>query len=408
MTNTAMSVAEVVTSGLCIGCGLCEALTDGRVSMKMTAYGSLRPSPSDGFSLDEELKVLAACPGVIAEPAEKENAETDDIWGTFSAMRYAWAGDPDLRFKSATGGVLSALGAHLVRTEKVKFVLHVAADPEQPMRSKWVFSETAEEVITRSGSRYGPVAPLAGLIKALDREEPFALIAKPCDVGAVLQYAKLDARVDKFCTMRMVMVCGGQSRLTKSQALLGEFGTTEQQLTLFRYRGYGNPGRTRIETKDGSAFEKTYGELWEDEAGWELETRCKLCPDALGEAADIAAADVWPGGGPTGEDAGFNGVIVRSPQAAELLAAATDLGDIVLGDDISPETFNDFQPHQVRKKLALGARLEGRTDVGLPVINTPNLRLDKNGDKLTDEQRDYQKEGARKRAREGRFAEPQS
>jgi coenzyme F420 hydrogenase subunit beta len=189
---------------------------------------------------------------------------------------------------------------------------------------------------------------------------------------------------------------------------LDEFGTTEDQLTLFRYRGYGNPGRTRIETKDGAAFEKTYGELWEDEAGWELETRCKLCPDALGEAADVAAADVWPGGGPTGEDAGFNGVIVRSPKGAELLAAATDVGDIVVGDDITPETFNDLQPHQVRKKQALGARLEGRTDEGLPVIHSPNLRLDINGAKLTAEQRVYQREGARKRAREGKFTEPQS
>ncbi len=408
MVNTALSVADVVTSGLCIGCGLCEAITDGRVSMKMTAYGSLRPSPSDGFEPEEEQKVLAVCPGVIAEPAQSENAKTDDVWGTYTSMKYAWAGDPDVRFKAATGGVLTALGAHLVRTEKVKFVLHVAADPEHPMRSKWMFSETAEDVIARSGSRYGPVAPLVGLIKALDREEPFALIAKPCDVGAVLQYAKLDARVDKFCTMRMVMVCGGQSRLTKSQALLDEFGTMEQDLTVFRYRGYGNPGRTRIETKDGAAYEKTYGELWEDEAGWELETRCKLCPDALGEAADIAAADVWPGGGPTGEDAGFNGVIARRPQAEDLLFSAVDHGDLITGDDISPESFNDFQPHQVRKKQALSARFDGRTDVGLPVMDTPNLRLGRNGAKLTNEQRDYQKEGTQKRAREGRFAEPKS
>ncbi len=93
------------------------------------------------------------------------------------------------------------------------------------------------------------------------------------------------------------MVCGGQSRLKKSTALLDEYWVKEE-LSLFRYRGYGNPGLNRIETKDGHAFEKTYLELWEDKAGWEIETRCKLCPDSLGEAADIAAFDVWPGGSP--------------------------------------------------------------------------------------------------------------
>lgn len=91
-----------------------------------------------------------------------------------------------------------------------------------------------------------------------------------------------------------------------------------------------------------------------------------------------------------------------------MLTAATALGDIVIGDDISPETFNELQPHQVRKKQALVARLDGRKDAGLPVINTPNLRLDRNSGKLTDEQREYQKEGAKKRAREGKFTEPQS
>ena len=31
-------------------------------------------------------------------------------------MRYAWAGDPGIRFRAAMGGVLTALGAHLLNT----------------------------------------------------------------------------------------------------------------------------------------------------------------------------------------------------------------------------------------------------------------------------------------------------
>ena len=63
---------------------------------------------------------------------------------------------------------------------------------------------------------------------------------------------------------------------------------------MLRYRGMGNPGMTRIEAKDGRVFELTYNDLWEDESKWMLQFRCKICPDAIGELADIAVSDVGP------------------------------------------------------------------------------------------------------------------
>lgn len=406
MTRTARSIAEVVSNGLCIGCGLCEAVTNGRARMVMTPYGSLRPAPVDAFTSDEESKLLSACPGIGVEPRCDRGQKNDLVWGAFSSMRYAWAGDPEIRFRAATGGVLTALGVHLLNTDKVRFILHVGADRERAMRSHWVLSETPEAVIANAGSRYGPVAPLAGLEKALHRGEPFAIIAKPCDLSAVHRFARTDARVDGLCRARLALVCGGQSKLEKSMDLLSEFGITEDELTLFRYRGYGNPGRTRIETADGKAFEKTYMESWENEAGWKLETRCKLCPDALGEAADIVVADVWPGGSPDGEDAGFSGIIVRSRVGATLVESAQSVGDLVLGDAITPRQFDDFQPHQVRRKQALAARFAGLAAAGLPILDAPDLRLEELGQKKDRSFYVNEVEETVRRAREGRFAEP--
>ncbi len=406
--KTAKSIAEVVTSGLCIGCGLCEAVTDGRVSMEMTEYGSLRPAPSDGFSPKEEAQLLAACPGVSVSPRELGEGETDLVWGHHSSMRFAWAGNPDVRFRAAAGGALTALGLQLVKSDKVAFVLQVEADPEQPMLSRWTMSRTPEDVVSASGSRYAPAAPLAGFMKALEENEPFGVIAKPCDLNAIHNLSKSDPRVDELCRYRLAMVCGGQSRLKKSQDLLAEFDIAEEELTLFRHRGFGNPGRTRVETRDGRAFEKTYDELWADESGWQLETRCKLCPDPLGEAADVAAADVWPGGSPVGEDAGFNGIIVRSPAGEALAADAAQAGDLTLGDEITPRQFDDFQPHQVRKKQALTARYAGLQKAGLPAIKTDGLRLEMLGERLDPERRRAEMEGTVRRAEEGRFREPRS
>lgn len=104
--------------------------------------------------------------------------------------------------------------------------------------------------------------------------------------------ARTDPRIDRHNMMRLTLVFSGQSRIGTLQALLTEFGVAQNDLSFLRYRGHGNQALTGVETADGRAFTETYAKLWEDEAGWDIETMGKFCPDALGEAADIVAEDV--------------------------------------------------------------------------------------------------------------------
>ena len=406
MTSVPASVSEIVETGLCIGCGLCESVTGGRVRMVTTAQGSLRPDLSAPISVDDEASILSGCPGVRSRPANADCSDRDPLWGHFIDARMAWAGDPDIRFRAASGGALTALGVEALAAGAVDFILHVSADPANPMRSVWKISETEAEVIAGMGSRYGPVAPLAGLETALARGRPFAVIAKPCDLTALHNLARTDPRVDALCVLRLAMVCGGQSKLTKSQAVLQEFSVAEPELTVFRYRGYGNPGPLRVETGDGRSFEKTYGDLWADASGWELETRCKLCPDALGETADLVALDTWPGSDPVGEDEGFNAVVVRTEAGRALVEGAAESGRLTLGEAVSAETLTDFQPHQLRRKQRLRARYEGRTKADMPNIDTDGFSLDTLDADLGDDDRQAERVGAYNRAVSGRFSEP--
>ena len=392
------TIARIVAHDLCIGCGLCEALTGGRVKMVTTPAGSLRPSSTDQFTPQEEAALVSACPGAVAEARVDPGGHPDPVWGAYRSMARAWAGRARVRYEGATGGVLTALGMHALGTARVDFVLHVGADPQRPMRSRWAMSETPESVQANTGSRYGPTAPLAGMAAALDRGKSFAIIAKPCDLGAVHALSRTDPRVGELCTLRLALVCGGQSRLSKSRAVLDEFGVDEDELALFRYRGHGNPGPTSVETVDGRRFAKPYLEMWEDEAGWDVETRCKFCPDALGEAADVAAADIWPGGAPTAEDEGFNGIIVRTAAGEDLVASAVAAGELVLGGPITPREFDGLQPHQVRKKEALAARYQGLADCGIAPIETRGLRITELGRRLDPERFEHERAGTRRRA----------
>jgi coenzyme F420 hydrogenase subunit beta len=406
-----LGLDEIVQGGLCIGCGLCVGLAGKeRVRLVMTPEGRERPvavSPLDSATLE---RINAVCPGTrIAGPDPASipaGARTDRVWGPALRMVIGHAGDPAVRHRGATGGVLTALGQFLLASGRVKFVLHVGVAPGKPMRSVAKLSFTAAEVMEGAGSRYGPAAPLVDFPAILARDEPFALIAKPCDLTAIGNLARTDPRVGKNLKFTMAMVCGGASDLSKSEALLNQFGVAEDELALFRYRGFGNPGPTRIETKDGRAFEVTYQELWRDEGTWMIQPRCKICPDAIGQMADIAASDVWPGGGPTGEDEGFNGILARTRRGADLLEAAIAAGAIRIEREIDFADMDGFQPHQVVKRRAIWARLVGMKTAGLPVPEVTHLRLEECARQNSLAENLFEARGARMRAKSGRLGEP--
>jgi len=329
------------------------------------------------------------------------------VWGSAEQLAVGFAGDPEVRHRASTGGVLTALGQFILASGRAKFILHVAASAKEPARTERRLSFHAASVLEGAGSRYGPAAPLVDFTALLDRGEPFALIAKPCDIAAVRNLAHIDARVDRYLRYALTFVCGGASDLTKSEEVASGLGIRQSELSLFRYRGHGNPGPTRLETRDGRSFELTYQQMWEDESTWRIQPRCKICPDAIGESADLAASDVWPGGGPSGEDAGFNGIIVRTARGLELYRAALAAGAIVAEPrEVDFRDFDEFQPHQVRKKRAVWARLAGMRAAGLAVPETVNLRLAECARLNTVRENLDEARGARRRAREGRLGEP--
>lgn len=412
-----LSLEAIVEGGLCIGCGLCQAIagTDSagtnKIQFVLTPEGRERPIARQALDASTIERINLICPGTLVEGAAAampgSQAMHDVVWGPAQRLAVGFACDPAVRHRASAGGVLTALGQFLLASGRAKFILHVAASATRPMRTERTLSFDAASVLEGAGSRYGPAAPLVNFTALLDRAEPFALIAKPCDIAAVRNLARLDARVNTYMRYALTFVCGGASDLTKSEEVASELGIAPEQLSLFRYRGHGNPGATRLEAKDGRSFELTYQQMWRDEATWRIQPRCKICPDAIGESADIAASDAWPGGAPSGENAGFNGIIVRTPRGLELYEDALAAGVIAVEPrQVGFRDFDDFQPHQVHKKRAVWARLAGMRAAGCAVPDTVNLRLDECARLNTVTQNLDEARGARQRAQQGRLGEP--
>ena len=407
---------RIVEDGLCIGSGLCQSVAGpDRLRMVVGPDGYEVPvarAELDAATVD---RIYDVCPGTrvegLPEALLEPETSVDPAWGPYLRIARGFAADPDIRFKASTGGVLTALALYLLESRRVEFVLHVTASKAYPASGERHLSFDRAAVMDSIGSRYGPAAPLLDFREVLDRGRPFAFIGKPCDVAAVRNLARHDPRVEALCRYCLVPVCGGFMEPRDMRAFLAELGIAEGQLEKLRYRGYGCPGPTRIETRDGRVIEKDYLDFWgEDDSAWSLPFRCKICPDGIGEAADIAASDTWPGGSPTWDgqagDKGVNGIIVRTRAGLELVEAAERDGALTIEREVTPRDMDDYQPHQVVKKYAAWARHAGLRAAGALAPETRRLRIAELAREAGLAANLREARGARRRARARRPGKP--
>jgi coenzyme F420 hydrogenase subunit beta len=405
-----LSLETIVEQGLCAGCGLCQSIAGAdRVRMTMNAEGGERPVVTG--TLDEAaLRLInAVCPGIHCEgyvharslEAAEAPPEIHPIWGPTRWMGTGHAADPQVRFHASSSGALSALALHLLKTGEVTFILHVAASRERPARSERQLSFDAVQVMEASGSRYGPTTPLIDFRSVLDRNQPFAFIGKACDISAIRNYAKFDRRVDQLLKYTLNFYCGGVSEFGKTMDYVRKVGLTENDVVHLRYRGDGCPGPMIIRSRSGDVYSFSYNEMWEDENRWQLQFRCKICPDSLGDLADVTVADVWPGGKPDSEGLGFNGFIARTMRGLRLLESAIRGGAIRITEDLDYAGLELAQGSHMLKKQALTSRLAAMRDAGVPVPTFLDLRLDEAAAMTGEATRQANYEGMRERLTRG-------
>ena len=379
MTASSAALARVARGQLCTGCGLCAGIAPQAIRMAMEAPGYLRPQQHATLTAEQEAGIAAACPALVVDETATVKPPIDDsLWGPAWFVGTGFATDAALRHRASSGGVISALLVQALDTGLVDFVIQTGADVETPTANRTGASVDAAGVFAAAGSRYAPSAPLAGLEAWLERPGRFAFVGKPCDVTALRARARTDPRIAARVPLMIAFFCAGIPSAAGTGRILDRLGVAPDDVAGFRFRGDGWPGFATATLKDGSSRRMSYADSWGDILSKEIQFRCKICPDAIGNVADIACADAWYGddrGYPSFEEQdGRSLVIARTPVGAAFIVEARAAGRIETAPLAIAEIAR-MQPAQARRKKQVLSRLAAMAVAGRPLPRYRGMQL---------------------------------
>jgi coenzyme F420 hydrogenase subunit beta len=360
---------RILQGRMCLGCGACAFVGEAEgVTMVDFPHVGRRPSWQGELPRTVKDAMVAACPGIaIDAPAASRRRPTEPdelVVGPTEAIWEGWASDVDMRRVASSGGAVSALAMYAVEQLGMALIVHIGMDPTQPWLNRTTTSTDRSGLAANAGSRYAPSSPVEALRLIEESDRPCVFIGKPCDVAAVAKLRQVRPALDRNLGLVLSFFCAGTPTTAATLRLAGSLGFEQpRDITSLTYRGDGWPGRFRVRDKAGREESLTYDESWSALARRQRQLRCQLCPDGLGELADVTGGDAWHR-----KSEGTDGISV--------ILARTGLGRRIVEEAIRDGylTATPSDAHKVvegqglvRRRRLVGARIAALRLFGRPV-----------------------------------------
>ena len=373
MTN---GIDQVISSGLCVGCGGCAFASSGR--MQLDNYGFYVPDLEEGSAPPD-----AACP--LLAPEMDEDALADKFLPTTAARDYklgkydavfaAHADEGSFRRSGSSGGLGSWIAIELLRKGMIDGVIHARPASRESAEDpffRYGISRSVEEITQAAHSHYHVVEVSEVLAEAKATPGRYLFIGIPCMVKAVRRAQTLDHIIAERITYTMGLVCGHIKSLHWALSLGWGAGTRPEDIEAitFRVKSENVPAKAyyfEIQKRDGGEPEVhdsaslTGGKF---NLGAMMPDACNYCDDVVAETADLTIGDAWL---PryAFDWRGKNMVVSRNPALSALLQDAADEGRVIV-EPMTAKEAADAQAGGFRQRReGLAHRLFERRSRGL-------------------------------------------
>ena len=295
---SAKNIFEVVTGGLCVGCGFCAGCCPQEaIKMKLNSQGFFAPALAEKACLHCSI-CLGVCPSVEHNYNKPSNntaeAFCSRLLGSCTGVYIGNATNSDIRRKASSGGVVTALIIHLLQQKIVDGAIIVTMDDKNPLNGKATIATSEKDVLNGSGSKYTPVSMHQVVQQILSDNKKYVFVGLPCHLEALDQTEKIFKNLGARIVLKIGLYCNNSPSANATRYILKRYKVPTEAVVGLTYRGNGSwPGYMTITLKDRQIKIKMT-DYWDSGFGqYFCSKRCVLCADQTAECSDISVADPW-------------------------------------------------------------------------------------------------------------------
>lgn len=272
---------------------------------------------------------------IVGEPPKKKKIlnyrDPDKYIGPHLACRKGYAADETIRENAASGGMITALLCHLLRTGQIDGAWVSRTKVEDGKLGYETFIATTEEEIRDASSSIYMNMPL---LKHVDMVRQFpgkvAVVMTPCVLKGLDALMKKDRVLREKIVLKLGLYCSGNHSEKATLLSLEQSGVTLENAKRLYYRRGHWRGQSAVVYNDGTektfSYTKTicaYKNAYFFEKGG-----CMTCQDHYAFAADISFGDIWLSE-MKGNPIKHTSCVIRNAKALAMYRSAVEAGAIV-------------------------------------------------------------------------------
>lgn len=339
---------KVYYNEFCTGCGLCQNIGIAKMSYKEDGFPYPDITDSSMKKICDEL-----CP--MSRKSLNQSISTN-LWGNYLGYYKGYSTNKEIRYKAASGGILTTVCRNLLETGKVNGIIQTSYNPKCPTETITLVSYTLADIERCAGSRYSVSMPLTDIDKLISDGKKYVFVGKPCDVTALKNYSKMHERISKSIIFYLSFFCAGTPSRNANNDLLKSLGCKKECCKSLVYRGNGWPGYVTATDNEGEIFTLDYQTAWMNILGRVIRKSCKFCIDSIGENSDLSCGDYWlldDDGNPSfkGND-GISCIFTWSKKGENILNELSSNGLINI-EDGNIELLQKVQPNHYYRRTTI-------------------------------------------------------
>jgi coenzyme F420 hydrogenase subunit beta len=322
------NISLIVKKRICCGCGGCSVICPQACIVMVNGRHFNYPEVH-ADQCTECGKCIDICPStqLLKSPGDEPDVarlnDSYDYW-------ISHANDDAIRMEAASGGFISALLIHLLRSQQIDGAVVTCQDDADPLVNRSFIATDEQGILAARGSRYGPVSSCAILNQIIERPGSYAFVGKPCEIQALRKLQALIPELDKRIHLSIGLFCACTPPRSNTASFLAEWGVKLEGVRKIQYRGTGWPGSFRATNGERTLLERPYMDAWSHLVSNNIPIRCMLCFDTFADKADLSVGDPWGEEFITSERKGLSLVVARSDRAKENIQRAEKSGAISL------------------------------------------------------------------------------